>query len=200
MRSVLIRGGVVVDADAEQRADVLCADGCVVAVGGDLQAPTQSHVINAGGACATSGGIDPYTEMQLPFMGTVIAYDFFTGTVAGLAGGTTSINGCVIPRPKQPLVDVYRTWRGWPEKSTAGYWFHVAVTWWDESVHVDMEQLVRKGGTNGFKHFMAYKNAIMADDEVMVKSFTRALEFSTTFRITKRRNEFSARPAVVRSI
>jgi len=29
---------------------------------------------------------------------------------------------------------------------------------------------------NSFKHFMAYKNAIMADDEVLVNSFTRALE------------------------
>jgi dihydropyrimidinase len=29
---------------------------------------------------------------------------------------------------------------------------------------------------NSFKHFMAYKNAIMADDETLVKSFRRALE------------------------
>ena len=29
---------------------------------------------------------------------------------------------------------------------------------------------------NSFKHFMAYKNAIMADDEMLVNSFTRALE------------------------
>ena len=29
---------------------------------------------------------------------------------------------------------------------------------------------------NSFKHFMAYKNAIMADDEVLVNSFARALE------------------------
>jgi dihydropyrimidinase len=36
--------------------------------------------------------------------------------------------------------------------------------------------LVRDRGVNSFKHFMAYKNAIMADDEVLVNSFTRALE------------------------
>ncbi|MNS91309.1 D-hydantoinase/dihydropyrimidinase [compost metagenome] len=29
---------------------------------------------------------------------------------------------------------------------------------------------------NSFKHFMAYKNAIMADDEILVKSFQRSLE------------------------
>jgi len=35
---------------------------------------------------------------------------------------------------------------------------------------------VREHGVNSFKHFMAYKNAIMADDEVLVNSFSRALE------------------------
>ena len=39
-----------------------------------------------------------------------------------------------------------------------------------------MGTLVREHGVNSFKHFMAYKNAIMADDEMLLKSFTRALE------------------------
>jgi dihydropyrimidinase len=39
-----------------------------------------------------------------------------------------------------------------------------------------MGTLVRQHGVNSFKHFMAYKNAIMADDETLVRSFTRALE------------------------
>ena len=50
------------------------------------------------------------------------------------------------------------------------------MTWWDESVHRDMGTLVHEHGMNSFKHFMAYKNAIMADDEVLVNSFARALE------------------------
>ncbi|MGC8073636.1 dihydropyrimidinase, partial [Salmonella enterica] len=53
---------------------------------------------------------------------------------------------------------------------------HVAVTWWSDSVHADMGTLVREEGINSFKHFMAYKNAIMCDDETLVNSFKRALE------------------------
>src|SRR5213595_2995807 len=82
---------------------------------------------------------------------------------AGLAGGTTSIIDFVIPNPQQPLMDAYRMWREWAEKSAADYSFHVAVTWWSDSVHRDMGLLVKEEGVNTFKHFMAYKNAIMCD-------------------------------------
>ncbi|AWI52180.1 dihydropyrimidinase [Aquabacterium olei] len=174
--AVLIRGGTVVNADREQRADVLCVDGRIQAVGADLAAPPGATVVDAGGQYVMPGGIDPHTHMQLPFMGTVTADDFYTGTAAGLAGGTTSIIDFVIPDPQQPLMDAYRMWRGWAEKAAADYSFHVAITWWDESVRADMGTLVHEEGVNSFKHFMAYKNAIMADDETLVNSFRRALE------------------------
>ncbi len=109
-------------------------------------------------------------------MGTVAADDFFTGTAAGLAGGTTSIIDFVIPNPQQPLMEAFRMWREWAQKSAADYGFHVAVTWWSEEVARDMGLLVKEEGVNSFKHFMAYKNAIMCDDETLVNSFKRALE------------------------
>ncbi|GGC82233.1 dihydropyrimidinase [Undibacterium terreum] len=174
--SILIRGGTIVNADREFRADVLCEGGKIVAIGENLQAATATEVIDAGGQYVMPGGIDPHTHMNLPFMGTVTADDFYTGTAAGLAGGTTMIIDFVIPDPKQRLMEAYKTWRGWAEKAAGDYSFHVAVTWWDDSVHADMGTLVRDYGVNSFKHFMAYKNAIMADDEVLVKSFSRALE------------------------
>src|SRR5437773_7395921 len=128
--SILIRGGTVVTADETRRADVLCVEGRIAAVGDKLEAPGGARVIDAGGQYVMPGGIDPHTHMQLPFMGTVAADDFFTGTAAGLAGGTTSIIDFVIPNPQQPLMDAYRMWREWAQKSAADYSFHVAVTWW----------------------------------------------------------------------
>ncbi len=176
MSSILIRGGTVVNADHAVRADVLTQDGKIIALGADLQAPADAQVVDAGGQYVMPGGIDPHTHMQLPFMGTVTVDDFFTGTAAGLAGGTTSIIDFVIPSPQQPLIEAYNTWRGWAEKSAADYGFHVAVTWWDETVRRDMGTLVQTEGINSFKHFMAYKNAIMCDDETLVNSFKRAME------------------------
>jgi dihydropyrimidinase len=176
MSSVLIRGGTVVNAESSMRADVLCEGGLIRAVGPDLQVPAGATVVDAGGALVLPGGIDPHTHMELPFMGTVTKDDFYTGTAAGVSGGTTMIIDFVIPNAKQPLMQAWNDWRGWAEKSAADYSFHVAVTWWDDSVHRDMGTLVQEHGVNSFKHFMAYKNAIMADDEVLVNSFSRALE------------------------
>jgi dihydropyrimidinase len=176
--SLLIRGGTVVNADREFSADVLCVGGTIAAVGATAAtlAPAGTPVLDASGQYLLPGGIDPHTHMQLPFMGTVAVDDFFTGMAAGFAGGTTSIIDFVIPNPQQPLMDAYRDWRGWAEKAPGDYGFHVAVTWWSESVHADMGRLVKEEGVNSFKHFMAYKNAIMCDDETLVNSFKRALE------------------------
>lgn len=174
--SILIRGGTVVNADRAFRADVLTDGDKVVAVGTGLEAPSGARIIDAGGQYVMPGGIDPHTHMNLPFMGTVTQDDFFTGTAAGLAGGNTTIIDFVIPNPQQNLIEAYHQWRGWAQKAAGDYTFHVAITWWDDTVHRDMGILVRDHGVNSFKHFMAYKNAIMADDETLVKSFRRALE------------------------
>lgn len=174
--SVLIKGGIVVNADQTIKADVYCVDGKIAAIGENLDVSSDTEVVDAKGQYVMPGGIDPHTHMQFPFMGTVASDDFYTGTAAGLAGGTTSIIDFVIPKPGQRLMEAYEQWREWAEKSAADYTFHVAITWWDDSVHEDMETLVREHGVNSFKHFMAYKNAIMADDETLVKSFRRCVE------------------------
>ena len=175
MTSLLIRGGTVVNADRAFRADVLCQDGRIVAVGEGLQA-AGATVVDAGGQYVLPGGIDPHTHMQLPFMGTTTMDDFFTGTAAGLAGGNTTIIDFAIPSPQQNLMEAYQTWRGWAEKSASDYSFHMAITWWDETVKRDMGTLVQQEGINSFKHFMAYKNAMMCSDETLIQSFKRALE------------------------
>ncbi len=174
--TVLIKGGTVVNAERSVRADVLCQDGVITAVDAKLDAPKGATVIDAGGQYVMPGGIDPHTHMQLPFMGTVASEDFYSGTAAGLAGGTTMIIDFVIPNPQQNIMDAYRQWREWAKKSVSDYSFHVAITWWDDSVYEDMGSLVRDHGVNSFKHFMAYKGAIMADDEILVNSFSRAVE------------------------
>ena len=142
------------------------------------------------------GGIDPHTHMELPFMGTVASEDFFSGTAAGLAGGTTMIIDFVIPTPSSRCSTAYdAVARLGGEVLRATIRFHVAVTWWGDEVHRDMGTLAKEHGVNSFKHFMAYKNAIMADDEMLVNSFTRASSSARSADRARRERRAGVPPA-----
>ena len=172
--ALLVRGGTVVTSELSQRSDVLCDDGRIVAVGAGLEPPAGAEIVDAGGMLVMPGGIDPHTHMEMPFMGAVASEDFYTGTAAGLAGGTTSILDFVIPDPGASLIEAWRAWRGRAEKAAADYGFHVAVTWWSEQVRDEMTLLARDHGVSSFKHFMAYKGALMVDDAVLLNSIGHA--------------------------
>src|SRR5881628_1426610 len=123
--SLLIKGGTIVTADRTFRADVYCADGIIKEIGENLETPAKTEVVDARGQYVMPGGIDPHTHMELPFMGTVASEDFFSGTAAALAGGTTMIIDFVIPSPNTSLMSAYKEWMSWAEKSCADYSFHV---------------------------------------------------------------------------
>jgi dihydropyrimidinase len=175
MTKLLIRGGLITTAERSFYGEILCVDGIIAAIGDGLDA-AGAEIVDASGARVIPGGIDPHTHMELPFMGTVATEDFFTGTAAGFAGGNTSIIDFVIPGPNDSMLEAFRTWRGWAEKAAGDYAFHVAVTGWSDRAHEEMGVLVREHGVTSFKHFMAYKGAIMVDDAAMIQSFARARE------------------------
>jgi dihydropyrimidinase len=174
--SLLIRGGTIVTADRTFRGDVHCAEGQIKAIGEKLDVPADTKTVDAGGQYVMPGGIDPHTHMELPFMGTVASEDFFSGTSAGPAGGTTMIIDFVIPGPNTSLIGAYNQWMEWAKKSASDYSFHVAITWWSDKVREEMGVLTAKHGVNSFKHFMAYKGAIMVTDEQILQSFQRCQE------------------------
>ena len=61
--AVLVKGGTVVTAEHTWRADVLCTDGRIQAIGTDLEAPGGTEIVDAGGQYVMPGGIDPHTHM-----------------------------------------------------------------------------------------------------------------------------------------
>jgi dihydropyrimidinase len=64
----------------------------------------------------------------------------------------------------------------WDNKSTRAncdYSFHMAVTWWGEKVFDDIETVIKDRGITTFKHFLAYKGALMVNDDELYASFSR---------------------------
>ena len=167
--STVIRGGTVVTADLSYKADVLVEGGRIAAIGQGL---TGDRVLDATGCYVMPGGIDPHTHLEMPFMGTYSADDFDSGTRAALAGGTTMVVDFALPSPGQGLLDALQMWDNKSGRAHCDYSFHMAVTWWDQQVFDEMQAVVDRGITS-FKHFMAYKGALMVNDDELFASFRR---------------------------
>lgn len=170
---ILIKGGTVVNATGSELADVYVEDRFIKQVGSNLDIPGGTRVIDATGKLVIPGGIDTHTHCQMPFMGTRAIDDFYIGTKAALAGGTTMIIDFVIPQKGEPLIDAYNKWRNWAdEKVCCDYSLHMAITYWNENVRQEMKQICSDEiGINSFKMFMAYKDMLMLRDNEMIETF-----------------------------
>jgi dihydropyrimidinase len=152
---------------------VLVENGIITAIGDNLGGDTE---LDATGCYVMPGGIDPHTHLEMPFMGTYSSDDFESGTRAALSGGTTMVVDFALPSPGQGLLDAIQMWDNKSTRANCDYSFHMAVTWWGEQVFTEMETVVKDRGINTFKHFMAYKGALMVQDDEMFASFQRVGE------------------------
>lgn len=170
--STVIKNGTVVTADLTYEAEVRVEGGKITEIGQGLSGDT---VLDATGCYVMPGGIDPHTHLEMPFMGTYSSDDFESGTRAALSGGTTMVVDFALPSPGQGLLDAIQMWDNKSTRANCDYSFHMAITWWGEQVFNEMEA-VTKRGINTFKHFMAYKGALMVNDDEMFASFRRCAE------------------------
>ncbi|MFC3179844.1 dihydropyrimidinase [Cypionkella sinensis] len=167
--TTVIKNGTIVTADLTYKADVLIDQGKIIEIGANLKG---DRTLDATGAYVMPGGIDPHTHLEMPFMGTYSADDFESGTRAALAGGTTMVVDFVLPGQGQGLMDAAQMWHNKSTRANCDYSYHMAITWWGQKVWEDMEASVKAGMTS-FKHFMAYKGALMVNDDEMYQSFKR---------------------------
>ena len=171
--TTIIKGGTIVTADLTYKADVEITDGIITGIGENLKG---DKTLDASGCYVMPGGIDPHTHLEMPFMGTYSSDDFESGTRAALSGGTTMVVDFALPSPDQGLLDAIQMWDNKSGRANCDYSFHMAITWWGEKVFNDMKAVVQEKGINSFKHFMAYKGALMVNDDEMYASFQRCAE------------------------
>ncbi|KAG5875406.1 hypothetical protein JTB14_030933 [Gonioctena quinquepunctata] len=89
---LLIKNGKVVNEDDITDEDIYIEDGIIKQMGKNLIIPGGTRVIDARGKYILPGGIDPHTHFDFEFMGTRTVDDFYHGSKAAIAGGTTMIN------------------------------------------------------------------------------------------------------------
>lgn len=159
MTKVLIKNGTIVTATETKKADIFLFDGKITDIAPNLTQEAEK-VIDASNKYIFPGGVDPHVHLDMPFMGEVSADNFESGTTAAVAGGTTCVIDFVIPGRNQSLLAALQTWHAKAKNAVADYSYHMAVTWFDDSVAAEMEDCVKSQGITSFKIFLAYKGAI----------------------------------------
>ena len=97
--TLIIRGGIVIDATGERRADVVVASGRIQEVGEGLVVPTGATVLEAGGCVVSPGLVDLHAHLREP--GQEEAETIETGTRAASLGGYTAV--VAMPNTNPPL-------------------------------------------------------------------------------------------------
>jgi dihydropyrimidinase len=169
--SVLIKNGRVATAVDDYVADVLIEDERIEAIGASLNGSADT-VIDATGKYVIPGAIDPHTHMEMPFGGTVSCDDFTSGTISGAFGGTTTHIDFCMQQPGQTIPEALATWHEKIERCppVIDVGFHMAITDLKDGGRLEDLARVPDEGVTSYKLFMAYKGAIMVDDETLFRT------------------------------
>ncbi|XP_029165815.1 dihydropyrimidinase isoform X3 [Nylanderia fulva] len=174
---LLIKNGKVVNDDGIIDSDVYIEDGVIRQMGRNLIIPGGTRTIDARGKYVMPGGIDPHTHFEFEFMGAKSLDDFYQGTKAAVAGGTTMIIDFAIPRKEESLVEAYERYRQTAdEKVCCDYALHVAITSWSPKIKEEMAILTKDHGVGSFKMFMAYRDVFMLRDPELIEAFKACKE------------------------
>jgi len=90
MKTTLIKNGKVVLGQTVAQQDLLVRGEKIAAVG-DLSGVRADEIVDAGELLVLPGGVDTHVHFNDVFMNTISVHDYYTGTLAAVYGGTTSI-------------------------------------------------------------------------------------------------------------
>ncbi|XP_066254817.1 dihydropyrimidinase isoform X1 [Euwallacea similis] len=167
---LVIRHGQIVNEDGIIDEDVYIEDGIIKQIGKNLIIPGGTRTIDARGKYILPGGIDPHTHFEFDFMGAKSVDDFYQGTKAAVAGGTTMIIDFAFPKPGESILDCFYNYREKADDAVCcDYALHICLPQWSEEVKRDMEKLCKEHGINSFKMFMAY--GFMLNDAELYSAF-----------------------------
>jgi dihydropyrimidinase len=168
--SVLIKGGRVITAADDYVADVFVEDERISLIGESLDV-TADRVIDAAGKYVLPGGVDPHTHLDMPFGGTVTIDDVESGQISAAFGGTTCHVDFIIQPQGATFAAALDEWRAKANgKQVIDMGYHMAVTDLQEGGTLEELASLPDQGITSYKLFMAYKGALMVDDETLFRT------------------------------
>src|SRR5213595_2659157 len=174
--SILIKGGRVITAADDYVGDVFVEDERISLIGESLDVQADK-VIDAAGKYVLPGCVDPHTHLDMPFGGTTTIDDVESGQTAAAFGGTTCHVDFIIQPHGSSFAAAIEEWRGKANgKQVIDMGYHMAVTDLKEGGTLEELATLPDQGITSYKLFMAYKGALMVDDETLFRTMEVAAE------------------------
>ena len=168
--SLLIKGGRIVTAADDYVADVFVDDERISLIGLDLDVAAD-RVIDATGKYVLPGCIDPHTHLDMPFGGTVTIDDVEAGQTSAAFGGTTCHVDFIIQPQGATFAQALDEWRAKAAgKQVIDMGYHMAITDLQNGGTLEELAALPEQGITSYKLFMAYKGALMVDDETLYRA------------------------------
>src|SRR3979411_2388049 len=144
---MLIRGGTVVTAEGERKADVLVRAGKIAEVRDGIAG--REDVIDASGMLVLPGVVDPRTHLLLDTRPSRTSEDFESGSASAAAGGVTTYLDFAPQLPGQPFREALRARLDLIEgRSHVDYGIHLNITDLADGWEGELEALVDAGVTS----------------------------------------------------
>ena len=167
MNSILIKNGTIVSSEKEYKSDIFIDSGKIKFIQKNITIPGVK-TIDAKGLYILPGAVDAHVHLQLPTPVGSSCDDFESGSIAALAGGTTSFIDFVTPLPCQSLIEALKSRKAEAQKSYIDYSFHMSITGWNENTEKEIKACIKEG-ISSFKIYLAYKGVIGINDDVVVQ-------------------------------
>lgn len=165
--SKLLKGGVVVTARGRLQLDVRIDGEKIVEMGTNLP-QAGAEVEDVTGRYLLPGFIDAHTHLELNNgPGTQGSADnFYTGSKAAVAKGTTTVIDMATPTKGQSLQECLAVWNNFAEHtSSCDYTYHMSIIEWNEAIKKEIGEMIDQGITS-FKMYLAYDNLRVTDGEL----------------------------------
>ncbi len=117
-------------------------------------------VIDATGRYIFPGGIDPHVHLALPTPAGNSCDDFRSGSLAALAGGTTTLFDFVTPARGQSLPETLDWRRQEAAAALTECHLHMGISEWNAKVAGELTRCIRHHGIRSVKAYLAYRESI----------------------------------------
>jgi len=165
MKRTLITNGLILTAREQFRGSILIEDGLISQVIRSNQNNGADEIIDANGSYVIPGAVDPHVHMELDTPTGTSSDDFFSGSKAAIAGGTTTIIDFITPERDEPITNALIKRKLAAKKSLTDYGLHASIVNWTDNTAREIEDCINTGGITSFKLYLAYQKSIGTTDQ-----------------------------------